>query len=334
MEPPITHANVERIDDELLVTWRGAPDVDDVAVFVSLSPDDAGVDIRDPDRPGRAVLRGLDPDQRHYIHLLAGDGPFVITAERLVPLEGALNFRDLGGYRSADGRRVRWGCVFRSDHLGGLTDADLAKLERLGVQVIVDYRGPGEHEATPSRIAADGAMVRMDRAIGDGAVEGVSLYDRIVDGSLTDFGVADLTTFYLATFEASATIFGEVLGLAADHDRHAIVFHCTAGKDRTGLTAALLLAALGVDDPQILDDYELTNRYRSGRRVEVLRPELAEQGIDIDRFLPLFTAPRRALADALIGLRERHGSIERYLTDRAGLTPDAIAQLRAHLLTP
>jgi len=332
MSAPISHAHVERIGDDLLVTWRGSPGVDDVAVFVSSSPDDAGVDVRDPDRPGRATLSGLDPSERYYVHLLAGDGPFVITAERLVPLEGALNFRDLGGYRGLIGRHVRWGRVFRSDHLGDLTDADLARVERLGVRVVVDYRGPTEHATTPSRIPAEGVIVRLDRSIGDGAIDGVSLYDRIIDGSLTEFTVADLTSFYLRTLETSAAVFGEVLQLAATHDRHAVVFHCTAGKDRTGLTAALLLGALGVDDSDILDDYELTNRFRSGRRVEVVRPQLAEQGVDIDRFLPLFIAPRRALADALHELRARYGSVDRYLIERAGLAGDALDELRSHLL--
>ena len=99
------------------------------------------------------------------------------------------------------------------------------------------------------------------------------------------------------------------------------VFHCTAGKDRTGLTAALVLSALGVDDGQVLDDYELSNRFRSAVRLGEIRPVLAEKGIDIERYLPLFTAPRRSMAAALAGLRATYGSVEDYLTGPAGAAP-------------
>jgi len=331
MDAPITHANVERLGDDLLVTWRGGGD--DVAVFVSDSPDDAGLDVRDADRPGQVLLTTLDPAVRPYVHLLAGDGPFVVVAERLIPLEGAMNFRDLGGYRTDTGRQVRWGRVYRSDHLGDLTEADELRLGQLGVQLVVDYRGPNEHEATPSRIHAEHPIRRHDRPISDGDEDGVSLWDRIKSGTLTSFGPDELARYYAGVIDRYAHVFGEVITFAANPAHHAMAFHCTAGKDRTGLTAALLLATLGVDDGQILDDYELTNRYRAGRRVEAERPALAENGIDIDDFLGLFTAPRRTLTVALADLRERYGSIDDYLTGPAGVTPATLGALRQHLVT-
>lgn len=330
MEPPITHVHVERVDDDLVVSWRGGDA--DVSVFLSDSADDAGVDLRDADRPGHVILRDVPASPRPYVHLLAGDGPFVIAAERRVPLEGAHNFRDLGGYRTASGAAVRWGRLFRSDHLGALTDADLEVLRRLGVALVVDYRGPHEQATTPSRIEPDGRIRRHDRAIGDGTVEGVSLWDAILDGSLAGFDEADLAAFYLTTLERSAGVFGEVLSMLAEPDHLPAVFHCTAGKDRTGLTAALLLGALGVDDGQILDDYELSNRFRSVIRLGEIRPVLAEKGIDVERYLPLFTAPRRSMAAALAGVRSTYGSIEAYLTATAGVAPEALEALRARLL--
>ena len=151
MEPPITHVHVERVDDDLIVSWRGGDG--DVSVFLSESADDAGIDLRDADRPGHVILRDVPISPRPYVHLLAGDGPFVIAAERRVPLAGAHNFRDLGGYRTTEGRVVRWGRLYRSDHLGDLTDGDLEAIDQLGVRLVVDYRGPHEQEATPSRIA-------------------------------------------------------------------------------------------------------------------------------------------------------------------------------------
>ena len=330
MEPPITHVHVERMDGDLVVSWRGGDA--DVAVFLSDSADDAGLDLRDADRPGHVILRDVPISPRRYVHLLSGDGPFVIAAERRVPLEGAHNFRDLGGYRGDGGRTVRWGRLYRSDHLGGLTDADLEAITQLGIELVVDYRGPHEHETTPSRIAVDGPIRRHDRAIGDGTVEGVSLWDSIMAGTLAGFDEDDLAGFYRATLRSAADVFGEVLTLLAEPDHLPAVFHCTAGKDRTGLTAALLLATLGVGDGDILDDYELSNRYRSAVRLAEIEPALAENGIDIERFLPLFTAPRRAMATALARLREEHGSVEAYLTGTAGVAPTTLGALREHLL--
>lgn len=330
MDVPITHAHAERLGDDLLVTWRGGGD--DVAVFVSESPDDAGLDVRDADRPGQVVVTGLDPAIRPYVHLLAGDGPFIVVAERLIPLEGAMNFRDIGGYRTSGGRHVRWGRVYRSDHLGDLTEQDESRLAQLGVQLVIDYRGPREHADTPSRIHAEHAIMRHDRPISDGEEDGLSLWDKISSGALTSFGPDELADYYATTFDRSAHIFGEVITMAANPVHHAMAFHCTAGKDRTGLTAALLLGVLGVDDGQILDDYELTNRYRGGRRIEAERGPLAEKGIDIDDFLGLFTAPRRALAAALADLRLRYGSIEQYLRGPGGVGSDVVDALRRNLV--
>lgn len=323
-------AEVEWDGEALVLTWdAGEPVVVEVHDSGGAGPP---VARHGPDRSGRAVLAGLDPDRRYELHVRHGEADAVVVAERLVRLEGTLNFRDLGGYVGEGGRRVRWGRVFRSDHLGALTEADIARLRRLGVRTVIDFQGAHERVEDPPSPALSTAFRRLERPIVDGPADGVTFYDRVMDKTITRFEVDDLTAFYLGRLERSATVFGEVLGTIADPANHAVVFHCRAGKDRTGLTAALLLSALGVDEDDVIDDYLLTNRYRSGRRVEVLRPQLAEQGIDIDHFAPLFEAPRAAMADTLTGLRDRYGSVADYLTGPAGLTPATLADLRRHLL--
>jgi protein-tyrosine phosphatase len=335
--PPF-RATVERDGDRLVVSWEGD---EPVAVHVSSSPDEPGAVHPPPPVAGRLELDDLDPGTRYYVHLVrdaaspaarGAPADTVVVAERLVPLAGTLNFRDIGGYPAADGRRVRWGSVFRSDHLGGLVEDDIERLDRLGVRTVVDFQGAHERADAPRPVLPEG-MRRVDRPIIDGPADGVTFYDRVMQGEITRFDAADLATFYLRTLERSAAVFGEVLALIADPGAHAVVFHCRAGKDRTGLTAALLLGALGVSDEDILDDYELTNRFRSEVRIEVLRPELREHGIDIDDFLALFLAQRASLEGALTGLRRRHGSIEGYLREAAGLDDAVLADLRRHLLT-
>jgi protein-tyrosine phosphatase len=318
------------------VTWRGPLDV---IAFVSHSPDDAGTAIVDPDGPRVLTVRLDDEADRRYVHLFVPGEGFVVGAERLVPLVGTYNFRDIGGYPVGGGGFVRWGRVFRSDHLADLTTEDLDRLRQLGVRSVVDVRGPHEHKVAPSALLDGGAIDRFDWAIGDGAVAGVPLNEQVQNATINAFTVEDMTALYLDILDGHADVFARILDLVAKAEDagsgppHAVVYHCTAGKDRTGLATVLLLELLGVDEPTILDDFELTNRYRSLRRVEEVRPELDERGIDIDRFLPLFTAQRPAMAAALVATRAEHGTFERYLVERGGLDPGVPERLRERLLT-
>lgn len=331
MDGAITHVNAERVGpNELVVTWRGPIDV---IAFVSDSPDDAGTRIVDLDGPRLLSVVIEQPEERPYVHLFVPEYGFVVAAERLVPLAGTYNFRDIGGYHTSDGRQVRWGRVFRSDHLADLTDDDRAAIIRLGVQVVVDFRGPHEHRVAPSALPDDGTIERIEMPIGDGSVEGVPLHALVVNRTIDHFTVENMTSLYLGILRDHGDVFARIMVAAADADRHALVYHCTAGKDRTGIATALLLSTLGVDLATILDDFELTNRYRSRRRVEELRPELHEQGIDIDRFLPLFTAQRRSMSDALAATIAEYGSLEGYLLEVGGLDPSVPDRLREQLLT-
>src|SRR5215217_6236287 len=152
--------HVEREGDELFVTWAPATPGDRLVVGPSADEAD-GADV--PPDDGATRISGLDPAVRHYVHLHPGDGgPVVVAGERLVPLEGTLNFRDIGGYPTSDGRRVRWGRIYRSDALGQLTDGDLAYLEHLGVRLICDFRDDAESERAPSRVP-DHPDLRIER---------------------------------------------------------------------------------------------------------------------------------------------------------------------------
>jgi len=121
---------------------------------------------------------------------------------------------------------------------------------------------------------------------------------------------------------------------AADPANHPMVFHCTAGKDRTGLMAMLLLGALGVPDEDIVRDYELTTHYRSSKRMVVLRPQLEAAGVDVDAVLPFLTAQAPVMAATIEQLEARHGSIEGYLSGPAAVTPETLRQLRTVLTEP
>jgi len=328
--------SVEPDGADLVVRWAPAAPSD--RLVIGTSPDEADGDVVDHDGSGELRLPGLDPLVRHYVHLHHGHDPVAVAAERLVPLEGTLNFRDLGGYRTTAGRQVRWGRVFRSDALGKLTDADLTYLERLGVRLVCDFRDDQETERAPSRVP-DHPDLRIERfPIGAGgdttdvSSQREGLTDMVLAGSLGEVSAETLGDFYVGMLESRREPLVAVLERVADPANHPVVFHCTAGKDRTGVLAALLLAVLGVDEATILDDYELTDRYRTPHRIAEVAPRLAAAGVDLAKVRSLFSAERAVLARTLTTIDERYGSVPVFLTGTAGMDPATLDRLRDLLL--
>jgi len=250
-------------------------------------------------------------------------------ADRLIPLEGTLNLRDLGGYVGLGGRAVRWRQVFRSDALHALTPADLDVVAGLGLRAVYDLRRTVECERQPTVI--DG--VRIERlCVGDDVEHGPELLDQILDGSLPAADDAFVVDLYVGMLRDAAQVFGDVLTRLAAPDGLPALFHCTAGKDRTGLAAALLLTVLGVDRETILDDYELTNEYRSNRRIEELRPMIEAAGVDVEAVRPFLSARRPVLRGALTWVDEAHGGVEAYLLGPAQVSLETLGALRERLL--
>jgi len=258
-------------------------------------------------------------------------GEAVTAAERrLVPLEGAVNFRDLGGYRTVGGGRVRWGCLFRSGALHKLTSADAATLGRLGLRAVYDLRTDAECDRAPS-IQLEG--VRFERlSIGGDASRTRELTAPVLEGRPADIRSDFLERLYPAMAEAAAPSFGRLLTRLADPEGVPALFHCAAGKDRTGLSAALLLSVLGVEEAQILDDYELSAEYFTAGQMAKVRLKLGDSGVDIEGYRAVFGAPRYAMATFLATLRERYGSAEAYLENQGGVDPQVFAELRARLV--
>jgi len=193
-------------------------------------------------------------DQRVPRWRLGHDG-VMDTPARLVPLEGAHNFRDLGGYTGLGDRQIRWGRLFRSDTLHELTVADVAQLRSLGLRTVIDLRTERELSLTgrgplePEEIA-----FRHLAVVREGA-------DRTAAGEAVAAPAApgeDLSERYLWYLEVGRDSLVEALTLLGDGARYPLVFHCAAGKDRTGVLAALVLEILGVDREVIVADYLLT----------------------------------------------------------------------------
>jgi protein-tyrosine phosphatase len=251
--------------------------------------------------------------------------------ERLVSIEGTLNFRDIGGYPTRFGRIVRRHVVYRSDTLATVGDAGWEHLTELGIREIFDLRHEVELRTAPYE--APPGITATNLAIGPKEVqtEAKDVFEMLKSGDGA-FDMDYMIEMYGRIFADHASVFGELLTHLADPQRLPAVFHCTAGKDRTGIAAALLLSVLGVERETVLDDYELSNEFRSSRRIEELRPRLEAEGIDVERVRPYLSAPRPALEAALTGVDVEHGGVDGFLVARAGVDEGILEALRTVLL--
>jgi protein-tyrosine phosphatase len=221
--------------------------------------------------------------------------------------------------------------LYRSDRLNALTDADVAHLGDLGLKTVCDFRYDREVDEDPSRLPVGATVVRL--AVGAAAGDNPrSLEDLIRAGEITQVTAETMAVGYLNMLDQQAGLFGDLLRIVADPANHPVVIHCTAGKDRTGLGAALLLGAVGVDRDTLIADYALTDEYRSKHRLKEIAPQIEAQGLELDDLKVLFTAPAETMAHTLDGVDERWGGILGYLQGPAGVTDETLDDLRTALV--
>ncbi|HAX04277.1 MAG TPA: hypothetical protein DCX77_01255 [Acidimicrobiaceae bacterium] len=249
----------------------------------------------------------------------------------IINLTGAMNCRDIGGYPTSEARRVRTNALFRSDRLSHLVEDDLEELASYGIRTVVDFRTSAEAHRDVSRLWAT-VTTHVPLPIGDEIAQQTEFVDRIRAGEITSVSVADVADSYIEMLSDSGHQFVKFLELAADVESWPLLFHCTAGKDRTGIATALILELCGVERDVLLDDYELTNALRSERRIEELRPSLEEAGADIEAIRPALSAPRQAMEQTLNHFDTEHGGVEQFLLNRLGLDETTISAIQFNQL--
>jgi len=254
-------------------------------------------------------------------------------SHRRLPVEGAANLRDLGGYATSDGRSLRWGALYRSDALADLSDADVAYLGRLGLRQVVDFRSEAERERDPDRLPTGPRVVLLPIA-GEG-LDPRDLQDRLLAGDVSaEEAAAWLVEGNRAFVDEFRETYGTFLRDLADPDHLPTLFHCTAGKDRAGYGAALVLLALDVPRETALHDYLLTNAFTEDKARGLLRMIriVSLFRADPDDVRPLFEARESYLGAAFAEIDERYGGTDAYLRDALGVDAALRERLRANLL--
>jgi protein-tyrosine phosphatase len=240
--------------------------------------------------------------------------------QRRLDFEGAVNFRDLGGYPAAPGRRTRWRRLYRADSLADLTPSDLERLAALGVATLIDFRLDEERLLKPNRLPAGGAIqsielgfvpegtLQMLRLVKSGAIEPAEIERRVI--AQYRLFCVDHHREYRRMFE-----------VAAKGGNYPLLIHCTSGKDRTGYGVALLLQAVGVPRAVVIDDYALTNKYP--RAVPQLFGSRTPEAVAHI----LVAAQSKYLEAALDEIGRVHGSLDAYLERALGVDDASRAKL-------
>ncbi|NDV46431.1 tyrosine-protein phosphatase [Paludibacter sp. 221] len=241
--------------------------------------------------------------ERSYFQFATDDGK-AILAERHLPMTGGFNFRDIGGLKTKDGKYVKWGKILRSDDLSTLTDSDLVYLQSIPVRTVIDFRSQSEIDMAKDKL-----------------LETVTLYRNLniepgnIMASNLEFDV-DTVDFDQLMLEMNRALVGDSMSivryteffhLLQNEDVIPLMYHCSAGKDRTGMATALILFSLGVDEGAILNDYLLSAEY--------LKDKYAKYVEFYPNIEPLMTVKPEFLQAGIDKIKEDYGSVENYLTD-------------------
>ncbi|MDE1190778.1 MAG: tyrosine-protein phosphatase [Arachidicoccus sp.] len=256
-----------------------------------------------------------------------GSAQITDSAKREVKLQGAVNFRDLGGYQTKDGKHVKWGKIYRSAALNNLTEEDLQTLENLKIAVDADFRGPYEVSLAPDRIP--GNVHRISLPAGSKDAGKPSNLKQMLSAKDKDSGIIAFYSNTSILRDRYKPVFDSLLSISPDS---ALLFHCSAGKDRTGIGAALVLYVLGVQQETIWNDYLASNYYRRNTIIKDSAQMVNVFHISPDQAKNLAGVKREYLQATYDAINKQYGSLDNFLKQDLGLNNSKIKELRRKYL--
>jgi protein-tyrosine phosphatase len=254
----------------------------------------------------------------------------VFAAKKAIPIDGVVNVRDLGGYKTTDGKRVKTGLLYRSGSLSKITPEGLAEFEKLNIEYVFDMRSKRERTSDPEPEIANATSVAIEMPTGIGGFSWKDENDFYANYAATN--LITLSDFVFVSSQARAALRDIILTTNKTEGKRAIDFHCSAGKDRTGYVAAIMLKILHVDNDTVLKDYLLSNETRKDT-IAAEAKEWDEKWFHGDKELMknfyIFHYVRPEYAGYIYNIDRLYGNVDTFLTMEAGLSQEDLDTFRA-----
>jgi len=266
--------------------------------------------------------------KRSYFKLIFNNKYSIITAERVIPMKGLFDFRDLGGYYTANGKQTRWGKLYRSSSLERATLEDAKGLNNLGIQTVIDFRSDKERHDFPSKYVASQTFNFPLRGNPYNVFSSSILSKKMKVGDIKVLA-QDLFSFYI---ENNSDYFIKMFDILLDVNNYPVLVHCFSGSDRSAAAAALILAALDIDSDQIVNDYLLSNNqvdlnsYIPKESIYLQDPEIQET------FTALYRVHKGTITYSFDKITKEYGTLDNYFTTELKLTPKKREKLKEIML--
>ncbi|OJV22662.1 MAG: protein tyrosine phosphatase [Dyadobacter sp. 50-39] len=261
-----------------------------------------------------------------YNDLLTHGGDSAAVAARYIGMDHTVNFRDLGGLKTKDGKTVRKGFIYRSDNLSKLEPGDFGAFNALRIATVYDLRTDHEIEGKEDRLPTN-VRYRHTPVVQDSAGEIKGLKKRVLNGDITEQQAREMTAkFYSDAVTVNIGAVKDILKQITTSEEP-VLYHCSAGKDRTGIISALILSILNVDRQLIVDDFMASNYYRRARAEKtlgkaklgrVIKPKLNMDAIEI-----LSTVDESFIQATFSAIDSTYGGIEPFIQNELGIDPTA-----------
>ncbi|WP_353120883.1 tyrosine-protein phosphatase [Dysgonomonas capnocytophagoides] len=241
---------------------------------------------------------------RIYFDLVSEDGEHLILSERHLPMSGGYNFRDLGGLKTKEGRTVKWGTLFRADELSNLTIEDVKYLSSIPITSVIDFRAQNEARRSPDRLP-NNVHFTYPIAITPGNLSSEGIQANMLKTNI-DAHMKHMNRL-LVSDPTCVRAFRIFFAIVQNNLSAPLIFHCSAGKDRAGMAAALVLFSLGVDEETVMEDYLSSKKYLSDKYDAFIAKYPRAESI--------FTVKRMFLQAGINQMKRDHGSIMNFLTN-------------------
>ena len=248
------------------------------------------------------------------------------STKREIKLQGAFNFRDIGGYATKDGKHIKWGKMYRSADISKLTDEDVKKLTALAINNVFDFRGPMEVSKAPDRLPLTAIRTSLPAGSEQLGGDNAPMFKSM---RVATSGDSIMLPYYanIESFEKRyKPIFDQLLIQPKDS---AILFHCSAGKDRTGIFTALLLSVLDVDTAIIFQDYLASNFYSNNKNAAIKKMMIENFKIPEPVATDVLGVKTSYLQSTFTAINSQYGSIENYLKNVMGLDKKKMKKLKS-----